>query len=119
MRLVLIECADLARWGSARRLDFDDVGAHVGEHLAAQEAAFGGEIEDAIWRQHRHWILGGSFAYLATLGGFRQVRWICDGSAHPSPVRRYEYRRTTSPGVRLATSSPAAGEVSRDPDDQL
>src|SRR5712671_247617 len=37
----------------------------------------------------------------------------------PSPVRRYEYRRTTSPGVRMATSSPAAGEVSRDPDDQL
>jgi len=35
--------------GIRRWLDFDDVGAHVGEHLAAEEAPFGGEIEYAIW----------------------------------------------------------------------
>src|SRR5579863_3562144 len=29
----------------------------------------------------------------------------------PSPVRRYEYRRTASPGARMATASPSAGEA--------
>ena len=35
MRRVLVERTDAARGRSADRLDLDDVGAHVGEHLAA------------------------------------------------------------------------------------
>jgi len=34
-----------------------------------------------------------------------------DSMPAPSPVRRYEYRRTTSPGLRLPMKSAAAGEV--------
>src|SRR5258705_12587614 len=86
MRLVLIEWADLARGGSAHRLDLDDVSAHVGEHLAAEEAALGGEIEDAIWRQHRHWTLGRIVCLPCYGRGFSASAGICDGSAYPHPT---------------------------------
>jgi len=54
MRRVLVERPDTARRRAAWRLDFDHVGAQVGQHLAAQQAALGREIEHAIWTQHRH-----------------------------------------------------------------
>ena len=38
--------------GTAGRLDFDDVGAEVAENLAAEQAAFGGEIEHSASVEH-------------------------------------------------------------------
>ena len=50
--LVLVERAEGARRRSAGRFDFDDVGSEVGQDLAAQQPAFGGQVEDAIRTQH-------------------------------------------------------------------
>ena len=60
--------------------------------------------------------------------GYRNPQWVSDFLSEggrcgltralssvpaPSPVRRHECRRTTSPGLRLAMESPAAGEAVR------
>ena len=49
---VTVERTLRARVSATRRLDHDDVGAEVGENLAAKERPFVRKIQHAVWREH-------------------------------------------------------------------
>ena len=49
--LVVEEGRQVAGGGAARRLDGDDVGAHVGQQLAGERARLGLQLDDAEIRE--------------------------------------------------------------------
>src|SRR5271166_2618459 len=64
MRQVVEEGADAARVVTGGRLDFDDVGTHVGQDSRAELCAMAAEVEDAQARERAGGGLGhGFFAF--------------------------------------------------------
>ncbi len=75
MRQVVEEGADAARVVTGGRLDFDDVGAHVGEDSRAKLCAMAGEVEDAQARERAGGGLGHDFFAFADFRAAQAFRF--------------------------------------------